>query len=527
MSKNYNIETHSRRNIFAGTFLGYFSIIVNILAGLIVTPWIVRSIGTSQYGVYTLVNSLVALFLIDFGLGATADTFLSKYRAENNEHKIQELLGIIYKLYLIIDVFIFVIFFILFVSINKLYTGLTIIEREQLKIAFLIVGSYSLISFPASVLNGVITSYEKFAFQKLVGIIERLLFTSLTILALVFNFGLYVLIACHAISGLISILLKYLFILKKLKIKPNLKIKLSKENSKALLFFSIWAGLAAISARLSLNATSNILGFLTNTKEIAIYGVSITIEGYVFTFGSVMAGFFLPKISRIKNQKNELFSNSLQKYGEKIGKIQFILLGLIVGGFVACGKEFLTLWMGKVNIYGPSYVGVIILVSYQLLIVPEIIFKNGLYVTSNVKFIAIPEIVSTSIIIPLCFRLGTIYGAIGACISIFIGKFVAFILNNFFYSNLLKVDILSFIKEVYAKTCLPFILSIIFCVFERKILTNHTSFSPIILFLVIGTSYVFIYAILNLFIVLNKGDRKLLFDKIINKVKKNNVETTI
>ena len=54
------------KQIKIGAILSYFSIILNVGAGLLYTPWMVKMIGQSQYGLYTLANSLISLFLVDF-----------------------------------------------------------------------------------------------------------------------------------------------------------------------------------------------------------------------------------------------------------------------------------------------------------------------------------------------------------------------------------------------------------------------------------------------------------------------------
>ena len=76
-----------RKQIAIGSLASYISIGLNILAGLLYTPWMVRQIGQSQYGLYTLANSLITLFLIDFGLSAATARFVSKYHAEGDEKK--------------------------------------------------------------------------------------------------------------------------------------------------------------------------------------------------------------------------------------------------------------------------------------------------------------------------------------------------------------------------------------------------------------------------------------------------------
>ena len=81
------------KQIKFGALLAYFGIGVNILSGLLYTPWMVDRIGKGDYGLYTLANSLITLFLVDFGMSAAVSRYVSNYRAENRKDKIENFLG--------------------------------------------------------------------------------------------------------------------------------------------------------------------------------------------------------------------------------------------------------------------------------------------------------------------------------------------------------------------------------------------------------------------------------------------------
>ena len=90
--------------IKSGAIISYAGIIISTVASLLYTPWMKNQIGDANYGLYTLVGSLVAIFLMDFGLSTSVTRFISKYRAENNEIQINNVMGYVFKLYIAIDV---------------------------------------------------------------------------------------------------------------------------------------------------------------------------------------------------------------------------------------------------------------------------------------------------------------------------------------------------------------------------------------------------------------------------------------
>ena len=216
-------ESKSKKQIKLGAILSYVSIAINIIVGLLYTPWMVRQIGQSQYGLYTLANSLITLFTIDFGLSSATTRYVSKYNAEGNQEKVNNFLGVIYKLYLIIDAVIFAILLGVFFFIDKIYINLTPTELSQFKIVYAISAMYAVFHFPFITQNGILTAYEQFVPLKLADVIYRILFVGLTIVALSFGLGLYALVAVHAIAGLVMIIFKFIILKKKTPIKANFK----------------------------------------------------------------------------------------------------------------------------------------------------------------------------------------------------------------------------------------------------------------------------------------------------------------
>jgi len=109
-----------------GALLSYFTMAFNIVAGLIYTPWMVATIGKSQYGLYTLANSVITLFLVDFGLSSATGRYLSKYNAEGDREGAERFLGAVYKLYLLIDAGILMILAAVFFLMDRIFVNLTV-----------------------------------------------------------------------------------------------------------------------------------------------------------------------------------------------------------------------------------------------------------------------------------------------------------------------------------------------------------------------------------------------------------------
>ena len=59
----------SRKQFIIGSIISYIVLALDLVVAFFLPKWINSVIGQDNYGVYTLTNSLVTMFLIDFGLG--------------------------------------------------------------------------------------------------------------------------------------------------------------------------------------------------------------------------------------------------------------------------------------------------------------------------------------------------------------------------------------------------------------------------------------------------------------------------
>ena len=75
----------SSQQLKLGALMSYMAIGINILAGLLYTPWMIHSIGRENFGLYTLAMSVISLFVFDFGLSSAVTRFIAKYLAEGRQ----------------------------------------------------------------------------------------------------------------------------------------------------------------------------------------------------------------------------------------------------------------------------------------------------------------------------------------------------------------------------------------------------------------------------------------------------------
>ena len=432
---------NSQQQIKFGAIMSYIAILINLLSGLIYTPWVIRSIGKADYGLYTLAMSVISLFVFDFGLSSAVTRFISKYLAEKDQNKANNCLGLVYRLYIGIDIFLLLLFLGLFFFIPQIYKELTPLEIEKFKIVYVIAVTYSIISFPFIPLNGVLTAHEKFVQLRLCDIIHKVLTVALMTFCLILGYGLYALVLVNGVTGIFTILIKLYYIKKDTKQQISWHY-FNIAEFKSIASYSGWATIKSIAQRCMMNIAPSILGYFSGSTEIAVLGIAITLEGYTFTFANAINGMFLPRVSRSVANNQDILPLMV-----KVGRIQIYIVGLIVFGFFLFGSEFIRLWVG--DSFSSSYYCALLMIIPSFFHLPQEIAHQAIYAMNKIKYESIVFVGMAIINLILAVILAPRFGATGIGLSIGISYLLRTFGMDIMYYRKMKIDVLSFFRQAY------------------------------------------------------------------------------
>ena len=176
--------------IKTASLVSYMTIITNILVGLILTPFILKSLGKSEYGLYMLVGSIIGyLALFDFGFNKTTIRFVSKYRHEGNKEKEEVFIATNLRVYFVIAVVIVLFGLAGFTTIDYFFLEkFTDQELYAFKVMYLFMLLNVVWVIVSGSLLGIIIAYEQFIFPKALNYV-RILLRAVTIVVVLKSGG--------------------------------------------------------------------------------------------------------------------------------------------------------------------------------------------------------------------------------------------------------------------------------------------------------------------------------------------------
>lgn len=452
----------------AGVVLNYVVIFLNTVVGLLYTPYMLRMMGQSEYGLYSLVASVIAyLTVLDLGFGNAIVRYTAKFRAEKKMEEQYEMFGMFFLLYLVIGIVAFGIGLGLYFNVDTLFGNtMTAVELDRARIMMLLLVANLAFTFPMSIWGSIIQAYEDFVFQKSLNIFRIILNTAVMICLLHFGYKAVAMVVVQTIFNVLTLVVNFIYCRRKLNIHIYFRFKHFHWGFlKEVAIYSFWIFLNAIMDRVYWSTGQFVLGAMVGTAAVAVFAIAIQLEGMYMQFSTAISSVFLPKVTamvatnRSRKEISDLFIRT--------GRIQYIVLAYILSGFIIFGRQFIELWAGAG--YTDSYI--ISLLFFIPLTVPLIqnLGITILQARNEMKFRSVLYIIIALVSLAMQIVLTRYFGGIGCAMGVSGALVVGQILiMNVYYRRRQELDIKTFWKEISKMSIIPIVL-----IFSSMLVIRH------------------------------------------------------
>lgn len=445
--------------IKAGAVLNYLIIGLNAIVGFLFTPYMLHKLGQSEYGLYSLVASVVAyLTLMDFGFGNAVVRYTAKYRAEGKAKEQYNLFGMLYVLYVGISVLTALGGLALYYNVDTMFGDtMSSAELSRAKVMMLILTFNLAFTFLFQIFSSIITAYEDFIFQKAIAIIRTVLNTIVMVFLLHIGYKAIAMVIVTTVFNVVTLLINLWYCKRRIKIKVRFG-HFDKALMCEIAIYSFWIFLNSIMDRVYWSTGQFVLGAVSGTIAVSVFALAIHMQSMYMSFSTAISGVFLPKVTgMVVTQKSD---NEISNLFIKTGRIQFIIMAFILSGFIVFGIPFIRLWAGVD--YSDSYY--ITLMFYAALLIP-LIQNMGITILqarNQMKFRSLLYICIASISFVAQIVFSKIYGAIGCAMAISAALFIGQgLVMNIYYQRKQGINIVRFWQQIGKMSVVPFVITTI------------------------------------------------------------------
>lgn len=500
-----------KNQLKAGVALSYVYIAMNAIVNLAYTPIMLRLLGKSQYGLYTLVAAVVSyLGLLSFGISGAYLRFYAREKETDDPQAVGRLNAMFLTVFSVLSLITLIAGIVLSCYAGPVFGDkLTAAELAEAKRMVVLLTINLVLGLITSVFSSFVIAHEKFVFQKVIAILSVVASPFISFPLLLAGVGPRALVDALLVVSAITLVANVVFCFQKLSMPfcfRGLQFGLLKE----IYVFSLFLFLNQVIDQINWNVDSYLLGRFWGTREVGIYGLASRLNQLYLAFSVAISSVFAPRINRIVAKKENV-DEQLNGLFIRVGRMQALLLFLLLLGLITLGKPFL-IWMGGDPEFVRAYPALLLLVVpvtvplIQNLGIEIQRAKNRHQFRSIIY--GIMAVINVLISIPLCKKYGSTGAAIGTAVSLVVGNFL---LMNWYYEKHLGIAVKEFWKNIL-QIGKGMLIPVAYCVACGVFVHVYTALS----FLAVGAGLLLTYGVSMWFFGTN-ADEKELFRRLFTR----------
>lgn len=422
----------------AGAILSYLNIIINICVGLVYTPFMMRTLGQSEYGLYALIGSVAAyLNILDMGLANTLVRYTARNRAVGSKRQEAELNGLFLVMYSVIGLLALLAGGFVYCQLDALFgASLSGEELGRARIMTILLVLNISLTFPFSIFASIMQAYERFVYLRAVNILRSLLMPVIMVPLLLSGYGSVAMVAVSVVLNVACLLLNVYYCCSRLDVHFAWG-HFDRAFLQEIAGYSFFIFLNAVMDKVYWGSGQFVLGIVSGTLQVAVYAVVMQFLMMFMQFSTAISSVFLPKVTMLVAKG--VTAGELTDFMIRIGRLQLYVIGMIISLFFLLGRDFICFWAG--DGYAEAYPMVLLLMLVMMI---SLVQNVGISILMAMNLNRYRMTVYTACAVisfiasfPAAMQLGGMGCALTTALSLFIST--GFFMNRY-YKNKIGID---------------------------------------------------------------------------------------
>ena len=326
------------RNVVTNWGAFVFAAVVNFM----LSPFIVRSLGTTAYGAFVLINSLVGyLGLLDLGVRGAVTRYVARFHSSGEHEKASELTSAALKIFGIAAIAAVVLSLALSAVADRLFhvpPGFV----TAVRIVAVIGGLNIAVALIDGVLGGVIIGLQRFDYTNAVDVAIGAVRAVIVVTALKMGEGIVVLAMLQLGSSIARLVVDYV-ICRRVYPQLDLRFRGRSEYVRLVLSFGLASSILHVAGQVMLFSDSIVIGMFLPVGMVTYFAIAGNLTDYGRQVTSGISRVLTPLVSAVEARgETAAIARSLL-----VGARSTTILVLPVAvTFMIRGSTFIRLWMG-------------------------------------------------------------------------------------------------------------------------------------------------------------------------------------
>jgi O-antigen/teichoic acid export membrane protein len=324
----------------------------------LLTPFIIATVGTADYGLWALIGSVVGLAsLLELGIGGAITKYVAEYRLKGHTETARDLISTALALYLGLAGIIIVAAVLAAPVVPVLFRIAP--DQQPLAVALVIsMGASAAVTIPTYAAAAALQGLHRYDVVNLVGSVGVLVSAAGTAIALLLGGGILavVLVPLPISVGVFAADLWYLR-----SLAPDLSFRMqgvSRIHVRRVLSFSASIFVARIAGQLKAETDEVVIGFFLPVSAVAHYTVARRLSQIIRTLAEQLAKVLLPIASELDAARDQDRLRHLYLLGSRLTLVVLLPLS---AALIALAGPTLAAWVGPEYVESASVVVVLVI----------------------------------------------------------------------------------------------------------------------------------------------------------------------
>lgn len=435
-----------KRQYLVNTITNYIVYFTNIAVALLLSPFVVGTLGDAYYGVWTIIVAFTGYYgYLDFGIRQGVSQYISRHLSSRQYEKFNLTLNAALCMLSTIGVIVLAVSGICALFSEKLFNDATV--SASVRAALLILGLGIGVRFPFLVFQSIVNGLHRYDISGGISFAVNLMYAVSVYLVLVNGMGIMGLALVTTGSQLLE---GGLMLVAALRLVPQIRVRVSIPDSasvKDVMGYGIYNFISGISRQTVLVVGPMVIARTVGPETVTFYSIGANLIPY---YGSLIGILSIPLLQVIINQDVNKQNEDVKVLYLKGTRYLNLLVSYVAFVLIILGGPFLGRWMGHKYVADSECSSSLVLsiLALSLMIdLTQTIGRQVLFGVRKHKFLATISALGATGTIGLTVLMVHFYSAVGAAIAVLVQSVIVNgLLMPFYMSRLLGISVREFVK---------------------------------------------------------------------------------
>ena len=349
------MQKGEKTRIFKNVTSNWLALGINVLVGVLLSPFILHRLGDAAFGIWVLIFSLTGYYgIFDLGIRSAIVRYISKFSATGDAEELCKVVNTNLFVYSCIGAVSMALTLLLSVYVERLF-HIPPELHDAARWLLIMTGASVAVGFPLGLMDGILAGLQRFYLLSWTNILSGLVRALLIVVALNHGFGLITIALITVAVSTAASLLRAVIALRVCPVTFSPRY-IRRETFTATARYSGVSFVLLIATRLKFKSDEIVLGTMLSAAAITYFNIGARIVDYAGNVVTSLAQIFVPMASH-SEATGDL--DGLRKMFVAGNRFCAMVIFPICLTLIILGKSIIEVWVGK------KYVAV----SYPVLVV--------------------------------------------------------------------------------------------------------------------------------------------------------------